>query len=94
MYSLKTYLLDDVEKMMIDGLLPQPPSPDDYTGAVQQYKIFLGNDQKQEVPGCAALSPCSVDVPAEVQALSISAVTLYGMSPPTNVPLRPSGTQI
>ncbi|XP_078115489.1 interleukin-23 receptor isoform X3 [Sander vitreus] len=78
-------------QMMMDGLLPQPPSPDDYTGAVQEYKIFLGNDQKQEVTSCAALSPCSVQVPAEVQALSISAVTLYGMSPPANVPLRLSG---
>ncbi|XP_034737540.1 interleukin-23 receptor isoform X2 [Etheostoma cragini] len=72
-------------------VLWQPPSPDDYTGAVQQYKIFLGNDQKQEVTSCAAVSPCSVQVPAEVQALSVSAVTLYGMSPPANVPLRLSG---
>ncbi|XP_032380964.1 interleukin-23 receptor isoform X2 [Etheostoma spectabile] len=78
-------------QIMMDGLLPQPPSPDDYTGAVQQYRIFLGNDQNQEVTSCAAVSPCSVQVPAEVQAVSISAVTLYGMSPPANVPLRLSG---
>ncbi len=79
---------------MTDGLLSQPLSPEDYSGEVQQHKIFLGNDQKKEVTCRAALSQCSVQVPAEVQALSISAVTSYGTSPPADVPLRHSGTQI
>ncbi|XP_070765192.1 interleukin-23 receptor isoform X2 [Enoplosus armatus] len=72
-------------------VLWKPLSPEDYSGEVQQYKIFLGNDQKQEVTCHAAWSRCSVQVPAEVQALSVSAVTLYGTSPPTDVPLRHSG---
>ncbi len=79
---------------MIDGLIPQPPSPEDYSGALQQYKILFDNDQKQEVTCSPALSQCSVWVPAVVRTLSISAVTLYGASPPADVPLRPSGTQI
>lgn len=79
---------------MTYGLLPQPPSPEDYSGEVRQYKIFLGSDQKQEVTCRAALSQCSVQIPAEVQALSISAVTSYGTSPPADVPLRHSGAQI
>ncbi|XP_044056758.1 interleukin-23 receptor isoform X2 [Siniperca chuatsi] len=72
-------------------VLWKPPSPEDYSREVQQYKIFLGNGQKQEVTCHAALSQCSVQVPADVQALSISAVTLYGTSPPADVPLRHSG---
>ncbi|XP_070817484.1 interleukin-23 receptor [Chaetodon trifascialis] len=72
-------------------VLWKPPSPQDYSGEVQQYKIFLGNDQKQGVTCRAALSQCSVQVPAEVQALSISAVTSYGASPPADVPLGHSG---
>ncbi|XP_029285738.1 interleukin-23 receptor [Cottoperca gobio] len=72
-------------------VLWKPPSPEDFSGAVQQYNIFLGNDQKHEVTCPAALSQCAVQVPAEVQALSISAVTTYGTSPPADVPLRHSG---
>lgn len=72
-------------------VLWKPPSPENYTGAVQRYEIFLGKDQKQEVTCAAALSKCSVQVPVELQALSISAVTLYGKSPPADVPLRHSG---
>lgn len=53
--------------------------------------MFLVNGQTQNVTCAAALSQCSVQVPAEVQALSISAVTLYGTSPPADVPLRHSG---
>ncbi|XP_031724184.1 interleukin-23 receptor isoform X2 [Anarrhichthys ocellatus] len=79
-----------------DGLrlvtvLWKPPSPDDYSGAVQNYEIFLGNDQKQEVTCPAALSRCSLQVPAELRALSVSAVTSYGTSPPADVPLGRSG---
>ncbi|KAK9519196.1 hypothetical protein VZT92_021939 [Zoarces viviparus] len=79
-----------------DGLrlvtvLWKPPSPDDYSGAVQNYEIFLGNDQKQEVTCPAAVSRCSLQVPAELRALSISAVTSYGTSPPADVPLGRSG---
>lgn len=76
----------------MDWLLPQPPSPEDYSGEVQQYKIFLGKDQKQEITCPAVLNQCSVLVPAEVQALSVSAVISYGTSPPADVPLRHSGT--
>ncbi|XP_037627239.1 interleukin-23 receptor isoform X1 [Sebastes umbrosus] len=72
-------------------VLWKPPSPEDYSGAVQRYEIFLGKDQKQKVTCAAASSKCSVQVPAELQALSISAVTLYGTSPPADVPLRHSG---
>ncbi|XP_038572256.1 interleukin-23 receptor isoform X3 [Micropterus salmoides] len=71
-------------------VLWKPLSPEDY-GEVQRYRIFLGNDQKEERPCDAALNQCSVQVPADVQALSISAVTLYGTSPPADVPLRHSG---
>ncbi|XP_054459001.1 interleukin-23 receptor [Anoplopoma fimbria] len=72
-------------------VLWKPPSPDDFSGSVQNYKIYLGNDQKQEVTCPAALSRCSLQVPAELQELSISTVTLYGASPPADVPLRHSG---
>ncbi|KAJ4943247.1 hypothetical protein JOQ06_005751 [Pogonophryne albipinna] len=62
---------------------------EDYSGVVQQYKIFLGNEQKQEVLSGPASS--SVPVPAEIKAISISAITLYGTSPPAVVPLKHSG---
>ncbi|XP_042273490.1 interleukin-23 receptor [Thunnus maccoyii] len=70
-------------------VLWKPPPPEDYSGKVQQYKIFLG--QKQEEPCSASLSRYSVRVPSEVQALSVSVVTLYGASPPADVPFRHSG---
>ncbi|KAJ4943862.1 hypothetical protein JOQ06_006356 [Pogonophryne albipinna] len=70
-------------------VLWKPPSPEDYSGVVQQYKIFLGNEQKQEVLSGPASS--SVPVPAEIKAISISAITLYGTSPPAVVPLKHSG---
>ncbi|XP_039985128.1 interleukin-23 receptor [Xiphias gladius] len=69
----------------------KPPPTEDYSGEVQQYKIFLAYDQKQEVSCPATSSQCSVQVPAEVQALTVSAVTSYGSSPPADVPLRDSG---
>lgn len=78
--------------MITDGLLLQPPSPDDYSGEVQYYKIF--NEHMKEINCSAALSQCTLQVPAELQAVSISVVTLYGASPPADVPLRYSGTQI
>ncbi|XP_020509160.2 interleukin-23 receptor [Labrus bergylta] len=65
------------------------PNPEDYSGKVQRFEISLGNEQKQNVT--ANLSQCSVPLSAEVQALSVSAVTLYGTSPPAEVPLRQSG---
>ncbi|KAK5907369.1 hypothetical protein CesoFtcFv8_005228 [Champsocephalus esox] len=70
-------------------VLWKPPSPEDYSGVVQQYKIFLGNEQKQEVLSGPASS--SVPVPAEIKAISISAITSYGTSPPAVVPLKHSG---
>ncbi|XP_059197057.1 interleukin-23 receptor isoform X2 [Centropristis striata] len=73
-------------------VLWKPLSPEDHSGAVQQYKVFMGNNQKQEEFSCgAALSRCVVQVPADIRTLSISAVTLYGTSPPADVPLRNSG---
>ncbi|KAK1896887.1 Interleukin-12 receptor subunit beta-2 [Dissostichus eleginoides] len=70
-------------------VLWKPPSPEDYSGVVQQYKIFLGNEQKQEVL-CGPASS-SVHVPADIEAISISAVTSYGTSPSADVPLKHSG---
>ncbi|XP_027145720.1 interleukin-23 receptor isoform X2 [Larimichthys crocea] len=72
-------------------VLWKPPSPEDFSGELQHYKIFWGSDQKQEVTCHAALSQCLVEVPAEVQALSVSAITSYGASPPAEVSLRHSG---
>lgn len=72
----------------------QPPPPEDYSGELQQYKILLDNDPKQKETCPPALSRCLVHVPSEVQAISVSVVTLYGTSPPADVPLRPSGTHI
>ncbi|XP_010777137.1 interleukin-23 receptor [Notothenia coriiceps] len=70
-------------------VLWKPPSPEDYSGVVQQYKMFLGNEQKQEVLYGPASS--SVPVPAEIKAISISAITSYGTSPQADVPLKHSG---
>ncbi len=79
---------------MIVGLLLQPPSPEDYSGEVEQYKVFFDNDGNQEVSCPAAFNWCSVQVPPEIQTLSIRAFTSYGASPPADVPLRHSGTEI
>ncbi|TNN46530.1 hypothetical protein EYF80_043252 [Liparis tanakae] len=74
------------------GLLgPQPPSPDDYSGALQSYEILLGRGHEQEVTCPAALTRCALQVPAELRALSVSAVTSYGTSPSADVPLGRSG---
>ncbi|XP_040895464.1 interleukin-23 receptor isoform X2 [Toxotes jaculatrix] len=79
-----------------DGLrmltvLWKPPRPEDYSGEVQHYKIFLANDPNLEVICPAPWSLWSVPVSAQVQAVSISAVTSYGSSPRADVPLRHSG---
>ncbi|KAI3368933.1 hypothetical protein L3Q82_025904, partial [Scortum barcoo] len=81
----------EINGQRVVTVLWKPPSREDYSGEVQQYKIFLGGDQKQEATCLAALSQCSVLVPAELQALSISAITSYGESPPADLPLRNSG---
>lgn len=73
-------------------VLWKPPSPEDYSGEVQHYIIFFGKDKKKNMTcAAAALSQCLVQVPTEVQMLSISMVTLYGTSPPADVPLKQSG---
>uniref|UniRef100_A0A671VZ83 Fibronectin type-III domain-containing protein n=1 Tax=Sparus aurata TaxID=8175 RepID=A0A671VZ83_SPAAU len=71
-------------------VLWKPPPPEDYSGEVQQYKIFIGSDQNPREIYPAASSQCSVQVPADVQTLSVSAVTLYGSTPRADVPLRHS----
>ncbi|CAJ1060178.1 interleukin-23 receptor [Xyrichtys novacula] len=72
-------------------VLWKPPSPEDYSGELQHYIISYGNDKKKYMTCAAALSQCSVQVPAEVQVLSISVVTLYGTSPSADVLLKQSG---
>lgn len=70
----------------------QPLPPEDYSGEVLQYKILLDNRRKEM---CAAASSlCLVQVPAEVQDLSVSAVTSYGTSPPAKLDLRHTGKLI
>ncbi|XP_019936159.2 interleukin-23 receptor [Paralichthys olivaceus] len=70
-------------------VLWKPPPPSDYSGEVQEYKIFL--DQKEGATCPANSNQWSVKVPAEVQALSIIAVTSYGSTPAADVPLTHSG---
>ncbi|XP_034440070.1 interleukin-23 receptor isoform X2 [Hippoglossus hippoglossus] len=70
-------------------VLWKPPHPDDYSGVVQEYKIFF--DQKEGATCPKTSSQRSVMVPAEVQALSVSAVTSYGSTPAADVPLTHSG---
>ncbi|KAM8875224.1 interleukin-23 receptor [Spinachia spinachia] len=70
-------------------VLWKPPSPEDHSGAVQSYLILLG--QEQQAMCDAALSRWSLQEPADLQGLSVSAVTSYGISPPAKVPLGPSG---
>ncbi|XP_053285858.1 interleukin-23 receptor isoform X2 [Pleuronectes platessa] len=70
-------------------VLWKPPHPDDYSGVVQEYKIFF--DQKEAATSPATSSQRSVMIPAEVQALSVSAVTSYGSTPAADVPLTHSG---
>lgn len=75
-----------------DGLLLQPPSREDYSGEVQYYKIFIENMEKRI--DSVVLRQYTFQVPAGLQAISISAATLFGTSPPANVSLRHSGAQM
>lgn len=74
--------------VITDGLL-QPPPPEE--GEVKYYKIFAENMEKRID---SAVKQCTFQVPAGLQAVSVSAATLYGTSPPANVSLRRSGAQI
>ncbi|XP_042070408.1 interleukin-23 receptor isoform X2 [Haplochromis burtoni] len=84
-----------VERQGTDGqrnvtVLWKPLPQEDFSGKVIEYDIFLDNGQKLKT--CAAeCIQCSVQLPAEVSSLSISAVTTYGKSPPADVILRQSG---
>uniref|UniRef100_A0A672IEM7 Fibronectin type-III domain-containing protein n=1 Tax=Salarias fasciatus TaxID=181472 RepID=A0A672IEM7_SALFA len=68
----------------------KPPSPEDYSGEVQQYKIFWVTDQKHEVTCAAADVQWTGRVSSEVQTLAVAAVTSYGTSPPAQVTLTHS----
>ncbi|XP_061593777.1 interleukin-23 receptor isoform X2 [Cololabis saira] len=70
-------------------VLWKPPAPEDYSGELQQYKIFVDDDREETCT--AASSQCSVQVPAGNRMLSVSAVTSYGTSPPAEVEIRYSG---
>ncbi|KAF7665246.1 hypothetical protein LDENG_00149560 [Lucifuga dentata] len=83
--------IQETNGMQTVTVLWKPPPPEDYSGEVQQYNIFLDNDQKQEVTCAGDLSQCVVQVPPGVQTLSVSVVTSYGKSPPADVPIRYSG---
>uniref|UniRef100_A0A669D6C8 Fibronectin type-III domain-containing protein n=1 Tax=Oreochromis niloticus TaxID=8128 RepID=A0A669D6C8_ORENI len=84
-----------VERQGTDGqrnvtVLWKPLPPEDFSGKVIEYDIFLDNGQKLKT--CAAeYFQCAVQLPAEVSSLSISAVTTYGKSPPADVILKQSG---
>lgn len=71
-------------------ILSQPPPPGDHSGEVQRYKILNGDEEETICP--ANHTRRSIRVPAGRRAVSISAVTPYGTSPPADVPLRYSGT--
>lgn len=77
--------------VITDGPL-QPPPPEDYRIEVQYYKIFAENMEERNYS--ADQRQCTFQVPAGLQAVSVSAATLYGTSPPANVSLRYSGAQI
>ncbi|XP_036067540.1 interleukin-23 receptor isoform X4 [Oryzias melastigma] len=80
---------DDKNSLRNITVLWKPPSPGDYNGEILHYKVLI-KDFHEKI--CAAASNmCSVLVPEEVQALSISAVTPYGTSPPAEVEIRQSG---
>uniref|UniRef100_A0A667XG12 Interleukin 23 receptor n=1 Tax=Myripristis murdjan TaxID=586833 RepID=A0A667XG12_9TELE len=81
----------EINRLQNVTVLWKPPSPEDYSGEVQQYEIFMDNSQKPAVTCPAAVNQCAVQVSSRVQTLSVSAVTSYGKSPPAAVPLRHSG---
>ncbi|XP_053709981.1 interleukin-23 receptor isoform X2 [Synchiropus splendidus] len=60
----------------------------EFSGRLDRYKIDFKDAQTQKEEMCpAALSQCEVLVPPHVSALDVSAVTTYGTSPPSLVPL-------
>ncbi|XP_068175752.1 interleukin-23 receptor [Antennarius striatus] len=89
----RTFSRQRPDELLVVTVLWKPPSPDDYSGEVEQYNILLGEDQKQNMSCSAASSQCSVQLqlPAGVQTLRVSAVTPHGTSPPTDVTLQHSG---
>ncbi|CAN9500602.1 unnamed protein product [Ophioblennius macclurei] len=78
--------------MRIVTVLWKPPSPEDYCGELQQYRILWATDQKHEVTCPAAVVQWTGQVSLEVQTLTVTAVTLYGTSPPALVTLTHSDT--
>ncbi|XP_037530755.1 interleukin-23 receptor [Nematolebias whitei] len=73
-------------------VLWKPPPSEDYSGELLEYQILLDNGHVQS---CAAASSlCLLQVPAEVQAASVTAVTSYGTSPPANVNFRHTGVLV
>lgn len=77
--------------MICDVRIPlfQPPPSEDYSGELLEYRILL---DKAHVQICAAASSlCLLQAPAEVQAVSVAAVTSYGTSPPASVDFRHTG---
>ncbi|XP_054645107.1 interleukin-12 receptor subunit beta-2-like isoform X2 [Dunckerocampus dactyliophorus] len=70
-------------------VLWKAPPPD--SGEVEGYEISVGENPKQEVRCAASLSQCSLQVPADISALSVSVITTFGRSPPADVPLTLSG---
>lgn len=73
-------------------LLLQPPALENYSSELQKYKIII--DQREDIKLDAAVNQHTIPVPSEDQALSISAVTAHGESPPADVPLRDSGAHM
>ncbi|KAM9384006.1 interleukin-23 receptor isoform 2-T2 [Pholidichthys leucotaenia] len=68
----------------------KPLPSEDYSGQLQEYKILFPKNLPAQ--NCAArLNQCEVEIPAEIQTLTVSAVTAYGMSPPAEVALTHSG---
>ncbi|RVE74003.1 hypothetical protein OJAV_G00037010 [Oryzias javanicus] len=80
---------DDKNSLRNITVLWKPPSPEDYNGEILHYKVLF-KDFHEKICA-AAFNMCSFLVPEEVQGLSISAVTLYGTSPPAEVEIRQSG---
>ncbi|XP_061744172.1 interleukin-12 receptor subunit beta-2-like isoform X2 [Nerophis ophidion] len=72
-------------------LLWKAPPPDDYSGQVEGYRIWLGHDTKQEVRCNASLTQCDLQVHQDISALSLSVNTTFGSSPPAHLPLTLSG---
>ncbi|XP_054900053.1 interleukin-23 receptor [Poeciliopsis prolifica] len=67
----------------------KPPPVGDYSGELLRYSIVLDDGREEICP--AASSQCSVQAPAAVLGLNVSAVTSSGTSPPAFVDLRHAG---